>query len=264
MHSVIQHVTHNGAAHDHSARSGWPAMKARQRTAQGGGRSAEAMAVVNARCTAPPMRILIADGHEIVRLGLRSILEAQAGWTVVAEAADGRDIVSRALASKPDVAILDAAMPVINGIDAARQIRKRAPQIQVLIFAQHDSEALVGQALEAGARGYLLKSDANRQLVSAVMTLAAQRPFYSGFVCAHPRAAALVAPGCRAGARLTPRERGVVQLVAEGHSCREIAATLNLSIKTVESHRSSILRKLDIKTTASIVRYAVRNKLIEA
>jgi DNA-binding NarL/FixJ family response regulator len=198
-----------------------------------------------------------------VRLGLRSILEAQAGWTVVAEAADGRDVVNRALASKPDVAILDATMPVINGIEVACQLRKRAPQIQVLIFALHDSEALISQALEAGARGYLLKSDANRQLVSAVMTLAARRPFHPDFLCEHPRAAALVAPGWRAGAPLTPRERMVVQLVAEGHSCREIAATLNLSIKTVESHRSSILRKLDIKTTAGIVRYAVRNKLIE-
>jgi DNA-binding NarL/FixJ family response regulator len=221
------------------------------------------MPVANAPWAAPPMRILIADGHEIVRLGLRSILEAQAGWTVVAEVADGRDVVSRALASKPDVAILDAAMPVNNGIEAARQIRKCAPQIQVLIFALHNSDALVGQALEAGARGYLLKSDASRQLISAVMTLAAQRPFHSAVACAHPRAAAFVAPGCRAGALLTPRERMVVQLVAEGHSCREIAATLNLSIKTVESHRASILRKLDIKTTAGIVRYAVRNKLIE-
>lgn len=212
---------------------------------------------------APTTRILIADGHEIVRVGLRSILEAQAGWQVVAEATNGKDVIRAALVSKPDVAILDASMPMINGIEAARQIRKRMPQIRILIFALHDSEALASQALDAGACGYLLKSDASNHLVSAVSMLSAQRPFGPGGACAQPRAASFVVPRRHSGTTLRPRERMVVQLIAEGRSNKEMAAILNLSIKTVECHRASLMQKLEIRKTADVVRYAIRNKLIE-
>jgi len=214
-------------------------------------------------CDAPATRILIADGHEIVRVGLRSILEAKAGWKVVAEAADGRDIVSSALASKPDVAILDASMPVINGIAAARQLRQRAPHIQVLIFALHHNETLVGEALDAGARGYLLKSEASNHLVSAVMALTALTPVRSDVACAQSRAASFVTPGRCSAPLLTPRQRMIVHLVAEGHSNKEIAAVLNLSIKTIEAHRWATMQKLKVTSIAGVVRYAIRNKLIE-
>jgi DNA-binding NarL/FixJ family response regulator len=208
-------------------------------------------------------RILIADDHEVVRSGLRSILEAHAGWEVVAEAADGKAAIVKALETRPDVAILDYSIPLVNGVEATRQIRKRNPRIEVLIFTMHDSEALVGEVLEAGARAYLLKSDAKQHLISAIEALSMHKPFFSSRISEKLLETFLSTQTGKLGAALSARERIVVQLIAEGHSNKEISAILNLSIKTIESHRASAMRKLNITSTAGIVRYAIRNKLIE-
>jgi len=208
-------------------------------------------------------RILIADDHEVVRSGLRSIIEAHPGWEIVAEAVDGKQAVSKALETKPDVAILDYSIPLINGVEATRQIRKRNPKVEVLIFTMHDSEALVGEVLEAGARAYLLKSDAKQHLISAIEALAVHKPFFSGQVSEKLLETYLLTQKGRLGAVLSPRERIVVQLIAEGHGNKEMSSILNLSIKTIESHRAAAMRKLNVTSTAGIVRYAIRNKLVE-
>ena len=208
-------------------------------------------------------RILIADDHEIARSGLRLILEAHAGWEVVAEAADGKAAIVKALETKPDVAILDYSIPLVNGVEATRQIRKRNPQIEVLIFTMHDSETLVGEVLDAGARAYLLKSDAKEHLISAIEALAVHKPFFSGQVSEKLLETYLLAQKGRLGAVLSPRERIVVQLIAEGHTNKAISAILDLNIKTIESHRAAAMRKLNITSTAGIVRYAIRNKMVE-
>jgi DNA-binding NarL/FixJ family response regulator len=208
-------------------------------------------------------RILIADDHEVVRSGLRAILETHEGWEVVAEAENGKDAVAKALASKPDVAIIDYSLPMINGIEATRQIRARLPEVEILIFTMHDSDLLVGELLEAGARAYLLKSDAKQYLVAAVESLVGHKPFFTGRVSEQLLKSYLTALPLKGEGTLTPRERLVVQLISEGHSNKEIATILNLSVKTIESHRATAMRKLSVTSTAALVRYAIRNKLVE-
>ena len=209
-------------------------------------------------------RILIADDHEIVRSGLRFILEAHAGWEVVAEAADGKAAIIKAQETQPDIAILDYSMPLVNGAEATRQIRKRNPSIEVLIFTMHGSDAVIGEVLDAGARAYLLKSDARQTLISAVEALAEHKPFFSGQISEKLVETYLRAqPGQIGVSVLSRRERIVVQLIAEGHTNKEISVILNLSIKTVESYRAAATRKLNVTSTAGIVRYAIRNRLVE-
>ena len=210
----------------------------------------------------PMIRILIADDHEVVRSGLRKVFEIQAGWQVVAEAVDGKDAIFKALQTKPDVAILDYSLPLINGVEATRQIRARLPKTEVLIFTMHDSDSLIGEILAAGARGYLLKSDANAALLSAVEALAAHKPYFTPNLSEALLSSFLANPG-QPQFSLTPRERGVVQLVAEGHSNKQVANVLNIGIKTVETHRAAVMRKLNMSSTASLVRYAIRNRLVE-
>jgi DNA-binding NarL/FixJ family response regulator len=207
--------------------------------------------------------ILIADDHEVVRSGLRKILEAQPNWEVVAEAADGKDAINKAHATKPDVAVLDYSLPLLNGMDAARQIRTRSPRTEVLIFTMHDSETLIQGILRAGARGYVLKSDAKQNLIAAIEALAAHKPFFTSDVSEALLDSFLARPTAEA-TTLTHRERGVVQLVAEGHSNKEVGRILNISLKTVETHRAAAMRKLKLTSSASLVRYAIRNKLVEA
>jgi DNA-binding NarL/FixJ family response regulator len=206
-------------------------------------------------------RILIADDHEVVRSGLRAILEAREGWEVVAEAENGKDAVTKALGTQPDVAIIDYALPVINGTEATRQIRARLPNTEILIFTMHDSDALVRELLEAGARAYLLKSDANKYLIAAVDSLVNHRPFFTGQV-SEELLKSYLAPRLRRDT-LTARERIIIYQIAEGHSNKEIAEILNLSVKTIESHRTTAMCKLNVTSTAAIVRYAIRNKLVE-
>jgi DNA-binding NarL/FixJ family response regulator len=208
-------------------------------------------------------RILIADDHEIVRQGVRAILAKRERWEIVGEAADGRDAVEQARLTEPEIAILDYALPFINGVEVARQIRLHSPKTEVLMFTQHDNEALLRNILEAGVRGYLLKSDATLYLIQAVEALEHHQPFFTKTV-SDMLVSSYLAKSDASPSILTSRETAVVKLIAEGHSNKETAAILGLSEKTVESHRSASMRKLDAKSTAALVRYAIRNRLIEA
>jgi DNA-binding NarL/FixJ family response regulator len=207
-------------------------------------------------------RILIADDHDVVRSGVRAILEAQEGWEVVGEAADGKEAVDKALATRPDVVVLDYGLPVMNGIEATRQIRARVAGAEVLLFTMHDTASLVREVLEAGARGFLLKSDARRFLIAAVESLAAHKPFFTSQV-SETLLETYLAKGAAADCVLTAREKSVVQLIAEGQSNKKIADILSISLKTVETHRASAMRKLNLDTTAALIRYAIRNRIVE-
>jgi DNA-binding NarL/FixJ family response regulator len=207
-------------------------------------------------------RILIADDHDVVRSGVRAILEAQTGWEVVGEAENGKDAVDQALATRPDVVVLDYALPVLNGIEATHQIRARVPGAEVLIFTMHDTATLVREVLEAGAKGFLLKSDARKFLIAAVECLAAHKPFFTGKV-SETLLETYLAKGTATESVLTSREKSVVQLIAEGQTNKEIADILSIGLKTVETHRASALRKLNLDTTAALIRYAIRNKIVE-
>ena len=210
-----------------------------------------------------PFRILLADDHEVVRAGLRAMLEEQSGWEVVAEAADGRDAVEKASKLKPDAVVIDIAMPSLNGLEAVRQIAKAVPNAKVLVLTMYDSDPLIQQVLQAGARGYLLKSDAGRDLVSAIDALRRNKTFFT------PKVSQMVLEGYldkspRENLRLTSRQREIVQLLAEGKSSKEVAAVLGLSVKTAETHRANIMRKLDCHSVTELVRYAIRNHIIAA
>jgi DNA-binding NarL/FixJ family response regulator len=207
-------------------------------------------------------KILIADDHEVVRAGLRAVLSERPDWQIVAEAADGMEAVAQALKTAPDVAIVDYSLPVLNGLEVTRQIRQRTPSTSVLIFTMHDNNSLIHDLLQAGALGYLLKSDAKRLLLTAVETVAEHKPFFTGMVSETLRQSFLTTKGN--DRPLTARERSVVQLIAEGHGNKKIASILNLSVKTVETHRAAVHRKLKINSTAGLVRYAIRNKIIDA
>ena len=207
-------------------------------------------------------RILIADDHATVRSGLRAILEARAGWEVVAEADDGKQAVAAAIERQPDVAIVDYSMPLMTGLDVTRCIKEHRPATEVLIFTMHDTNQLALQAFQAGARAFLLKSDANKMLLAAVDALIVRKPFFAG---AFSNELMGVATGKRDRSQmLTLREETVVRLVAAGYSNKGISGMLKLSIKTTETHRAAAMRKLSVSSTADLVRYAVRNKLVEA
>jgi DNA-binding NarL/FixJ family response regulator len=217
------------------------------------------------------LRLLLADDHEIVRKGLRALLEAEPGWQVAAEAADGRDAVEKAQQIKPDIAILDISMPSLNGLEATRQIVKGISQTKVLVLTMHDSDPLIQQVLEAGARGYLLKSDAARDLVAAVDALRLNKTFFTpkvarlvleGYLDKSPRESS--SPEVGYSSSLTARQREIVQLLAEGKSSKEVASALGLSVKTAETHRANIMRRLDCHSVTALVRYAIRNHIIEA
>ena len=214
------------------------------------------------------LRILIADDHEVVRHGVRSLLQAHQGWEVCGEAADGRDAVAKASALKPDVVVMDIGMPNLNGLDAAREILREVPRAMVLILTIDESEQVMREVLNAGARGFLLKSDAGRELVTAVEALQQHRTYFTSKV------AELVLNGYLTGRnpapvsevsqdRLTRREREVVQLLAEGKTTKEVAAVLGMSVKTAETHRSNVMRKLNFHSVSQLVLYAVRNKIIQ-
>jgi DNA-binding NarL/FixJ family response regulator len=215
------------------------------------------------------VRLLVADDHEIVRKGLRALLEEQPGWEVAAEAADGRDAVEKAKLIKPDITILDISMPSLNGLEAARQIVKSVSQTKVLVLTVHDSDPLIQQVLEAGARGYLLKSDAGRDLVTAVDALRRNKTFFT------PKVAQMVLEGYLdnnskettteegSSFRLTHRQKEIVQLLAEGKSSKEVASALGVTVKTAETHRANIMRRLDCHSVTELVRYAIRNHIIE-
>jgi len=208
-------------------------------------------------------RILIADDHAVVRSRLRTILEAHPNCEVVAEASDGKEAISKAIDAEPDVAVIDYSLPIVNGIEVTRQIRARLPKTEVLIFTMHDNQTLIEDVLKAGARGYLLKSEANANLIGAIEALAAHKPFFTANV-SEALLRSNVKGSKRAVSPLTDRERTIVQLIAEGHSNKEIAQLLGIRRKTVETHRAAVMRKLNLSSLAALVRYAIRNKIAEA
>jgi DNA-binding NarL/FixJ family response regulator len=211
------------------------------------------------------VRILLADDHAVVRRGLRALLEAQQDFEVCAEASNGREAVELALQHRPDVAVLDISLTILSGIEATRQIRRDTPATEVMIFTLRENENEIRDVLHAGARGYVLKSEADEQIVRAIETLARHHAFFSDHV-SETLLDKLVeqSGGANSASMLTAREREVVQLIAEGNSNKKIAQLLSISVKTVETHRSASMRKLDIHSTADLVRYAVRHKLIIA
>ena len=212
------------------------------------------------------IRILLADDHDVMRRGLKELLETQDGWKVVGEASTGREAVDVANKTKPDVAVLDLTMPELNGLEATRQIKKALPKTEVLIFTMHENEKLIRDVLSAGALGYVLKSDAARHLVNAIEVVAQHKPFFSAKVSEAVLDGYLNAgkdPGQKADEPLTPREREIVQLLAEGKSNKEVADALGISVKTIETHRATIMRKLELESFAEMVRYAVRNNIIQ-
>ena len=207
-------------------------------------------------------RILIADDHDVLRSGVRTILQEHEGWEVVGEARDGKEAIDQAIATRPDIVILDYGLPLVNGVEATRQIRSRLHGVEVLIFTMHDTDSLVRDVLEAGARGFLLKSDAKQFLVSAVENLAAHKPYFTAKV-SETLLATYLSKGCSIESGLSSREKAVIQLIAEGKTNKQIADILSISTKTVESHRALALRKLNLDTTADLIRYAIKNKLVE-
>ena len=208
-------------------------------------------------------RILLADDHDVLRTGLRALIETRPGWKVVAEARDGLEALKAAETTKPDIVVLDYSMPVMNGLEVARQIRARPRRPEILIFTMHDDDAILREAVLAGVRGYLLKSDAQGHLLEALETLARHEAYVSGQVSG-TLLDALLKPGkLQDGSPLTVRERTVVQLIAEGRTSREICPILNIGIKTVETHRASAMRKIGAKTTVDLVRYAIRHRMVE-
>lgn len=214
------------------------------------------------------LRILIADDHEIVRRGLSSLLSSKPGWSVCAEAATGREAVALAAEHRPNIVVIDISMPELNGLEATRKIRKILPRTEVLVLSLHYSDQLVREVLDSGARAYILKSDADRDLLAAVEALANNRSFFTS------GAAQILIDGfCKPASMpetpllrkaLSAREREIVQLLAEGMSSKEVAVALGISVKTAETHRANIMRKLDIHSVSELVRYAVRNSMIEA
>jgi DNA-binding NarL/FixJ family response regulator len=218
----------------------------------------------------PKLDVLVADDHDIVRRGLRDLLERQPGWKVVGEATNGREAVEKAKQLNPDVSILDISMPSLDGLEAARQIVASGSPTKVLILTMHHSDPLIQQMLKAGVRGYVLKTDAASELVQAVEALHRNKTFFTSkvpqsFLDGRDKPAN---PAKNNGQdhtlRLTPRQREIVQLLAEGKNSREIAAALGTTFKTVETHRANIMRRLECHSVTELVRYAIRNDLIQA
>jgi DNA-binding NarL/FixJ family response regulator len=211
------------------------------------------------------LRILIADDQEIVRVGLRSVFKVQPGLLVVAEAADGREAVEKAKTIKPDLVVLDTGMPTLNGVEAARQIIKRIPGVQILFFTTDDSDDLIQQSLEAGVRGFILKTDPTRDLLTAVQALRNRQAFFT------PKVGQIVLDGFlkrrsldgSSSSRLSARQREIVKLLAEGKTTKEVASLLNLSMRTAGTHRSNLMTRLHCHSVAELVRYCIRNQIIE-
>jgi DNA-binding NarL/FixJ family response regulator len=212
------------------------------------------------------LRILIVDDHAVVRRGVRSLIESQPGWEISGEAATGREAVDLAGRLQPDIVVMDLSLPELNGLDATRQILKESPRSEILVLTMHHSEELARSALQAGARGYVLKSDADQSLIAAIESLRQHKPFLTSTVTEfvlddYMGRADASDDGL---AKVTGREREIIQLLAEGKSNKEAAATLGISVKTIEAHRANIMRKLRLHSVSELVRYAIRNKIVQA
>ena len=211
-----------------------------------------------------PTRILIADDHEIVREGLRALIMLHQGWEICGEATTGREAVTQAETLKPDIVIMDIGMPDLNGLDATRQIKRHLPETEVLIFTANETEEIVRHVFKAGARAYLLKAEANKHLIPALEMLGKHRTYFSSKVSEMIFSGYLQGGMGIEDTALTPRERETVQLIAEGRSNKEIAELFGISVKTVETHRAAIMRKLRLDSFAAHVRYAIRNGIVQA
>lgn len=215
-----------------------------------------------------PFRILVADDHDVVRQGVRALLHRQPGWSVTWEATTGREAVDVARRERPDVSILDLGMPDLNGLEATRQILHEQPQAQVLILTMHESEQLIREVVNSGAKGYVLKTEAGKDLVSAVNALRQHTVFFTSKVASvvladYLEARRALGKGESADSALSPREREIVQLLAESKSNKEVAGILGISVKTVETHRHRIMQKLELNSIVDLVRYAIRNHIAE-
>jgi DNA-binding NarL/FixJ family response regulator len=215
-----------------------------------------------------PLQILVADDHEVVRAGLQALIEHERGWEVCAIAVNGRQAVDAAKRLKPEVIVLDLTMPELNGLDALRQIKRALPSTEVMVFSAYHSEEVIEQVFEAGAKSYIQKSEAGRHLVAAIKSLAEHRPFFTPEISQilFRKFFSARASKKQSGLEhsLTAREREIVRLLAEGHSNKQVASCLGVSIRTAETHRATLMRKLDLDSLAALVRYAIRNSIIEA
>lgn len=212
------------------------------------------------------LKILIADDHDIVRKGLRMLLEEHPGWEVCGEARSGREAVDKAVQLGPDVTVIDVSMPDLNGLEATRQILKACPKAEILVITHHDSDEVAAEVLDAGARGYVLKSDSDKDLVHAVEALSHHKPFFTARVTEiflNNRGSRVTDPAESVRNRLTMREREILQLLAEGKTAKEAASALGIAVKTSDTHRTNIMRKLNVHSVAELVRYAVRNNVVE-
>ncbi len=214
------------------------------------------------------VRLVVADDHDLVRRGLRDVLERQAGWKVVAEAVNGKEAVEKVLKTQPDVAVLDIQMPVVNGLEAAKEIVKSGSKTRILILTMHRSDTLIREMLDAGVRGCVLKTDAARDLVSAVEAVRHNRTFFSSQIEemvleGYLKTVKKAADKEPSASRLTPRQRDVLKLLAEGKTSGEAAAALGMSVRTADTHRAALMRRLNCHSISDLVRYAVRNRIIE-
>jgi DNA-binding NarL/FixJ family response regulator len=214
------------------------------------------------------VRILLADDHKVVRQGTRALLSTIPEWEIVGEADNGRDAVALTAELKPDIVILDITMPELNGLDAARQIKRTSPETEILIFTAQETEKLVHDVFDSGARSYIMKTDAADHLIDAIKALSEHKHFFtsriSEIVFARCIQGKQALEGTPENSRITDREREIVQLLGEGKSSKEIAIILGISVRTVETHRAAIMRKLGLKSFSALIRYAVRNQIIEA
>ena len=211
------------------------------------------------------VRILLADNRVVVRAGLRALLQTHSDFQVCGEARDGREAIDLACRKRPDIVVINVNMPVVNGIEATRQIRRASSGTEVLIYTKENNSEVIREALSAGARGYLLKSAADEEIIEAMEALARHRPFYSSSVSEQFfDNLTMRVRGDSSGVRLTAREQEILKLIAEGHRGKNIALILGISKKTVDTHRTAAMRKLQLQSVAEVVRYAVREKLIHA
>jgi len=214
------------------------------------------------------LRVLVADDHEVMRTGVRALIEQEPGWQVCGTATNGQEAVDVARKLKPDVVILDMTMPELDGLEALREIKRALPNTEVVIFSAHHSEEVIGQLFEAGAKSYVQKSDASRHLVAAIKSLAEHKPFFTSDISQILFAKFLSgSAGKKQDAHertVTSRERDVVRLLAGGNSNKEVANCLGISIRTAETHRATLMRKLGLESLAALVRYAIRNNIIDA
>ena len=215
-----------------------------------------------------PLRLLVVDDHAVVRRGVRALLESRPGWEVCGEAADGQEAIRKAADLKPDIVVLDISLPGLNGLEATSRILKESPESEVLILTMHHSEELAQQVIKAGARGYVLKSDADQSLVAAIDKLSQHQTFFTSRVAEFVLDSGAKGETARHAVedpsrRMTSRERQIVQLVAEARSTKEVASHLGISVKTVEAHRTNIMRKLRLRSVSELVRYAIRNGIVQ-